>query len=278
MDWRRQLETEPFIKIRSMILDMDGVLWRGSEQIGHLDGIFSQIRSLEIPTILATNNSTRTPEQYLEKLLDFGVELEPWQILTSSQVASSYLSSLYPQGGPVYIIGEDGLVTALRENGFFHQVEGALAVVAGMDRNISYEKLSQACLLIRRGARFIGTNSDRTFPTPLGLAPGAGSLLAALETATDIPAHVVGKPEADIFLAALKQLNCVPEQALVVGDRLETDIAGGQRLGCPTALVLSGVTDLQQASQWRPSPTWIFEDLGSVINYLEKGPGSHEPG
>lgn len=272
------MKPELFKKIRSMILDMDGVLWRGPEQIGNLKEIFARIKSLDIPTILATNNSTRTPEQYLEKLLEYGVELEPWQILTSSQVASLYLSGLYPKGGPVYVVGEDGLVIALRENGFYHQVDGALAVVAGMDRNISYEKLSQACLLIRGGARFIGTNADRTFPTPFGLAPGAGSLLAALETATDIQAYVVGKPESDIFLDALKQLNCDPEQALVVGDRLETDIAGGQRLGCPTALVLSGVTNRQQASQWKPAPTWILQDLESVVGRLEKGRNINESG
>jgi 4-nitrophenyl phosphatase len=278
MDWRQELSSEPYKNIRSLILDMDGVLWRGPEQIGNLKEIFSKIKSLDISTILATNNSTRTPEQYLEKLYEFGVELEPWQILTSSQVASSYLSDLYPEGGPVYVVGEDGLVTALREKGFYHQVEGALAVVAGMDRNISYDKLSQACLLIRGGARFIGTNADRTFPTPFGLAPGAGSLLAALETATDIQAHVVGKPEADIFIEALKVLNCDPEHALVVGDRLETDIAGGQRLRCPTALVLSGVTNLAQASQWKPAPNWMLEDLESVVGRLEKGRVINESG
>ena len=251
-----------------MILDMDGVLWRGTEPIGNLEKVFRKIREMRLPTILATNNSTRTPTQYLDRLNKYGVELESWQILTSSQVASAYLADLFPGGGPVYIIGEEGLVSALGENGFFHQYEGALAVVAGMDRSITYEKLSQACLLVRGGARFIGTNSDRTFPTPAGLVPGAGSLLAALETATDTPPHIVGKPEADIFLDALKRLDCSPEHSLVVGDRLETDIAGGQHLGCPTALVLSGVTNAIQVRQWNPSPSFIFEDLTSLVDWL----------
>ena len=254
--------------IRSLILDMDGVLWRGTEQIGILKNIFKEIDELGIAVILATNNSTRTPEQYLDRLNEYGVALELWQILTSSQVASSYLSDLYPGGGPVFIIGEEGLVTALSEHGFFHQSKGALAVVAGMDRTITYEKLSQACLLIRSGARFIGTNSDRTFPTPSGLVPGAGSLLAALETATDSHPHIVGKPESDIFQEAFKRLDCSPKQSLVVGDRLETDIAGGQKLGCPTALVLSGVTNPAQASQWMPQPEYIFNDLKSLVEWL----------
>jgi 4-nitrophenyl phosphatase len=256
------------INIRSMILDMDGVLWRGMEQIGDLKKIFRRIGELGISTILATNNSTRTPEQYLSRLQDYGVELKPWQVLNSSQVAASYLSGLYPGGGPVFIIGEEGLVTALGDYGFYHQAESALAVVAGMDRTITYEKLSQACLLIRAGARFIGTNADRTFPTPLGLVPGAGSLLAALETATDAKPHIVGKPESDIFREALKRLNYFPEQTLVVGDRLETDIAGGQRLGCPTALVLSGVTNSLQGSQWTPAPDFTFNDLESIVDWL----------
>lgn len=254
--------------IRSMILDMDGVLWRGVEAIGDLRKIFESISEIRITPLLATNNSTRTPSQYLNRLREYGVGLEPWQILTSSQVAASFLAEKFPGGGPVFIIGEEGLASALGESGFHHQVEGALAVVAGMDRNITYEKLSQACLLIRAGASFIGTNSDRTFPTPAGLVPGAGSLLAALETATDTKPHIVGKPQADIFHEALKRLGCQPGHSLVVGDRLETDIAGGQNLGCPTALVLSGVTDSLQASQWNPAPTGIFDDLQSLVDWL----------
>jgi 4-nitrophenyl phosphatase len=262
------MQKESRIDIRSMILDMDGVLWRGNEQIGNLKKIFKNIDEMGMATILATNNSTRTPQQYLQKLQDYGVELKPWQVLTSSQVAASYLSGLFPGGGPVFIIGEEGLVSALEDEGFYNQYEGALAVVAGMDRHITYDKLSQACLLVRSGVRFIGTNADKTFPIPSGLVPGAGSLLAALETATDIHAHVVGKPEPDIFRAALHRLNCRPEHILAVGDRLETDIAGGQRLGCPTALVLSGVTNSIQAHEWTPKPEFIFDDLTSLVDWL----------
>jgi 4-nitrophenyl phosphatase len=251
--------------IRAIILDMDGVLWRGTQPIGDLHKIFYNIQNLGLRFILATNNSTLSPEQYQSKLLGFGVSIGKEFILTSSQVAAEYISEQYRYGGPVFIIGENGLVQALGEKGFYHSREGALAVVVGMDRNLTYEKLSQACLLIRSGVKFIGTNADRSFPIPEGLAPGAGSILAALEAATDVSPIVVGKPSQPIYQAALNKLESNPIETLIVGDRLETDILGGQNIGCLTACVLSGVTKREEALNWKPAPDMIFENLEDLI-------------
>lgn len=256
--------------ITALILDMDGVLWRSEQPIGDLPDIFKKIHRRGIKVVLATNNATLTVRQYQEKLIRFGVELEQWQIVNSPQTAAHYLKQRYPQGGTVYVVGEQGLVETLEQSGYLqHQTEDVpLAVIAGMDRSLTYEKLKQASQYIRRGALFIGTNPDRTFPIPDGLAPGAGAILAALEAATDVKPVIMGKPQPEMYQVALLRLGSQPFETLVVGDRIETDIAGGQALGCPTALVLSGVTSEDQARAWFPPPSLITQDLAHVLEYL----------
>jgi 4-nitrophenyl phosphatase len=258
--------------IRALILDMDGVLWRDQEPIGNLPAIFDRITALGLRVILATNNATRSVASYLEKLAGFGVTLEPWQIITSSQATAQYLETQHPEGGYVFVVGEAGLIEALREKGFSPATNGQTVhtVVAGMDRHLSYDKLAQAALLIRGGATFVGTNPDRSFPTPVGLVPGAGSILALLETATDVSPIVVGKPGPIMYQQALDRLGTAPEETLAVGDRLETDILGGQNTQCKTALVLSGVATRAQAHAWHPAPDLIAENLSAVLDILEK--------
>jgi 4-nitrophenyl phosphatase len=265
------------VNIRAAILDMDGVLWRGSQPIGDLAGIVRRIASLGWRLLLATNNATRSPEQYLERLRSYGVILESWQVLNSAQAAAVYLKQHYPQGGSVYVIGEEGLVSALAEAGFNHAVDQPLtlvppplAVVSAMDRGLTYEKLRTATLLIRRGVPYIATNPDVTFPTPDGLVPGAGSIVAALEASSGVKAIIMGKPAPEMYRVALERLGTTPQETLVVGDRLETDIAGGQALGCPSGLVLSGVTTLAMAQAWKPPLDIIAEDLEALVKLWEK--------
>jgi 4-nitrophenyl phosphatase len=251
--------------IQALILDMDGVLWRGSQPIGDLNAIFNQIAKLGWRVTFATNNATRTVEQYVGALQSYGVTVESWQVINSAIAAANYLKKRFPDGGPVYIIGEQGLTEALYESGFFPSDHDALAVVVGMDRTLTYDKLRQAALLIRAGVPFIGTNPDRTFPTPQGLVPGTGSILAALASASYVTPIIVGKPEPEMYQIALERLKILPSQALVVGDRPETDIAGAQAIGCHTALVLSGVTNAEQANAWQPPPDMIIQDLESIV-------------
>jgi len=255
-----------FSDILALIIDMDGVLWRDEQPIGDLPEIFRKIEARGLKALLATNNSTRSIEQYLEKLRSFGVSLRPWQVINSSQATAQYLRDQYPQCDSVYIIGENGLYQALDQMGFHHSEKDPQAVVVGMDRQVSYQKLSQATLLIRSGLPFIATNPDKTFPIPAGLAPGTGSLLAALEAATDVKPYVIGKPFPVMYRIALERLETPDNQTLVVGDRLETDIAGGQSIGCPTGLVLSGVTDKEQANRWNPPPDIIAKNLTALLD------------
>ncbi len=274
--------------ITSLILDMDGVLWRGGEPLGDLPELFARLRALGISFVFVTNNATRTVEDYVERLRRFGVEVEPWQVLNSALAAAEALRQEFPHGAEVYVFGEKGLKQTLAEAGFrianpwdddqegkadaSKQIlaRGVDAVVAALNRHCNYYSLATAALLIRRGALFIATNPDRTFPIPEGKAPGAGALVAALEAATDVQARVVGKPQPFLFQLALRRLGSRPDETLVVGDRLETDIAGGQAANCRTALVLSGVTTKEQAMAWEPSPDLIAPDLTAVVNFLER--------
>lgn len=254
----------PF-SIRAFILDMDGVIWQGLQPIGDLPAIFHRIHQQGWKVLLATNNSTRTPQQYVERLASHGVRVEPWQVVNSVDVTIHYMAQQYPDRGTVYVIGEEGITKALSEKGFCIGETNVLAVIAGMDRQLSYDKLSRATLLVRSGVPFIGTNPDRTFPTPEGLVPGTGSILAALEAATSVKPIIMGKPSPAIYQLALDRLGVMPVETLVVGDRLETDIAGAQAIGCRTAVVLTGVTTEPEALAWQPQPDIITEDLASLV-------------
>lgn len=255
-------------QIKALILDMDGVVWRGGQPIGDLPAIFTRINDLRFKILLATNNSTRTIDQFLFKLQEFGVHLEKSQMINSAQASAEILREKYPAGGPAYFLGEEGLNQSMQAAGFYHDPKTAQFVIAGLDRNLTFEKLSQATLLIRSGVPFFGTNPDRTLPTPRGLEPGAGSILAAIEAATGVPPVVLGKPQPDMYRIGLNRLHTAPSETLVVGDRLETDIAGAQKLGCLSGLVLSGASNEKQASQWEPAPDIIAKDLASLLEML----------
>jgi len=255
--------------IKSLIIDMDGVLWRDSSPIGNLSAIFQRIRERGIKFVFATNNGTKSPEQYMQKLAGFGVDVEPWQVITSALGVAQMLKRRFPAGGKIYVIGEDGIKIALRDQGFeiatIENAEESIAVVMGIDRGISFEKMSEAALLVRRGVPFYATNPDKSFPTPRGEVPGAGAWISVIVTATGIEPIIAGKPFPFLMEVALERLGTKKEETLVIGDRIETDIAAGQAVGCPTALVLSGVTTRERAKEWTPAPTFIVQDLEALV-------------
>ncbi len=255
--------------IKSLIIDMDGVLWRDSVPIGNLSAIFQKIRERGIKFVFATNNGTKSPEQYIEKLAGFGVDVEPWQVVTSALGVAQMLKRRFPAGGQVYVIGEEGVKIALRDQGFeiatTEKAEESVAVVMGIDRGISFEKMCEAALLVRRGVPFYATNTDKSFPTPRGEVPGAGAWISVIVTATGVEPIIAGKPYPFLMEIALERLGTKKEETLVIGDRLETDIAAGQAVGCPTALVLSGVTTRERAEAWSPAPSLIVQDLEALF-------------
>lgn len=254
--------------IKALILDMDGVLWNGDQPIGNLAEIFEAIDNKGIKYLFATNNSTRDVAQFLKKLTSFGISVTKEQVITSAIATATYMSENYQPGSVIFIIGEVGLTTALENNGFKISEQGAEAVVVGLDTKFDYNKLRTASLIIRAGKPLIATNPDLTIPSADGLVPGAGSIIAAVEAATGVSAIVIGKPEATMFTQALNILKTNPNETLVVGDRLATDIAGGIAANCMTALVLSGVENQESANASNIIADIVTSNLESLVEML----------
>lgn len=254
---------EPCLK--AIILDMDGVLWKGDQPIGDLPAIFHRIHQAGLKVMFATNNALNPLAYYRDKLNHFGLHVDSDQIINSAMAVCHLLKQDYPSGGSVYVVASQGTREYLAENGYTHAEENVIAVIVGLDKAFSYEKLARANRLIRRGARFYATNPDPTFPMPGEVAPGAGSVIAAVQTASQTMPIYAGKPSPTMYAMALKQLELHPEQVLAVGDRLDTDILGGQRAGCRTALVLSGIHQMADLAQWSPAPDLVAPDLDTLI-------------
>lgn len=250
--------------ITHLIIDMDGVLYQGDKPVPGLHEFFSFLRERPIPFILATNNSTRTPQQRVEKLARMGVQIFPEEVLTSGQATARVLAREYPAGTRVHVFGSPALRKAVEEEGFVLADEDVELVVASMDRDVTYEKLKRAALLIRGGARFVATNLDPTQPTAEGLLPGTGSLIAALRTTTETEPLVIGKPEPTMFQLAMAKMGAKPETTATIGDRLDTDILGGQRAGLITICVLSGSTS-SRAEAEAFGPDFIFQDIAELV-------------
>ncbi|HAV78862.1 MAG TPA: TIGR01457 family HAD-type hydrolase [Anaerolineae bacterium] len=219
--------------------------------------------------VFATNNSTKTSEQYVERLAKFGVDVEPWQVITSSQAAAHAVAQKFPEGTKVFMIGEDGIQMALEEKGFeivsVEYAKEAQAFVMGIDRGINFDKVAEATLLVRNGIPFYATNTDATFPTPRGEIPGSGAWISIITTATGVQPIIAGKPYPFLMELSLEKLGTKKEETLVVGDRIETDIAAGQGVGCPCAMVLSGVSTKKEADSWEPKIDIVADDLASLI-------------
>jgi len=255
--------------IKSLVLDMDGVLWKADAPIGDLPAIFVRLHERGLKVAFATNNGSQTSDQYVERLATLGVKVEPWQVITSALGVADLLTQRFPSGGQVFAIGGTGVMAALREKSFdllsIEDAKHAQAVVMGIDLQINFEKMREATLLVRGGVPFFATNPDKTFPTPRGEIPGAGAWISVIVTATGVEPIYAGKPSPYLIDLARQRLGTAKEETLVVGDRLETDIAGGQAAGCPVALVLSGVSRLDQAELWKPNVNIIAHDLAQLI-------------
>jgi 4-nitrophenyl phosphatase len=254
--------------IKGLILDMDGVLWRDTEPIGDLPAIFAEFDKQGLKVILATNNATKTVDEFFTKISRFGVDLEEWQVISAAQATGIYLAEKYPEGCTVYAVGTPSLTQILEDAGLTvvsDRREDVQVVVAAMDTGLTYEKIKNAELLVRDGCEFIGTNPDVTYPAPEGLIPGAGTVIGAIEIASGHKATIIGKPEPLLYQMALRRLSLAPEETLGVGDRLETDILGAQAAGVRSAFVLSGASTLAQAEQMEKKPDIITQNLSELI-------------
>jgi 4-nitrophenyl phosphatase len=244
---------------------MDGVLYRGDAPLPSAAAFIARLQALETPFLLVTNNSTRTPGQYVRKLSRMGIRVTEDRLLTSAQGTARHLASLTRPGTRIYAIGETGLREALAAEGFTLADDPDVDfVVVGLDRQLTYDKLRTAVLAIRRGALFVATNPDRTLPTEEGLYPGAGAILAAIQAATDVAPTVIGKPQPTLFKLALARLDVDRSGVAVIGDQVETDIRGGQAAGLATILVLTGAMTREDLERSSVKPDWVFDDLAQV--------------
>jgi HAD superfamily hydrolase (TIGR01457 family) len=257
-------------RFSGLILDMDGVLYRGSQALPGARELFPALRAAGLSFILLTNNSTKSPTEYRAKLARMGIVVDPSAIFTSGVATTLYLMQHFPDGGGVYVLGDPALLTMLTAlPGFRADGWQPKFVVVGLDFRLTYDSLQRACSAIRGGAHFIATNTDATIPVEGGeLWPGAGSIVAALQICSGVDPVVMGKPNPYIGQMALLKLDLPPDKVLCVGDRLETDILLGARIGTPTALILTGVSRREDIDTAEAQPDYVFNNIPELMSAL----------
>ena len=263
---------EPALRqVRGLLIDLDGVVYTGRQAIPGAAEFLAAARQHHLPFLLVTNNSTTAPAQVAERLAGMGISVGPDAILTSAQAAMAYVRGQSAERARVLVVGEAGLRQAAQEEGL--EIVGdapADWVVVGLDRTFDYQKLAAATRAVRGGARFVASNTDALLPIEGGeVLPGAGSIVAAIRAATGVDPVVVGKPEPAMFQHGLAKLGGLrPEEAAMVGDRLDTDVDGGRLAGLKTILVLSGVTTRALLATSSVTPDAVAPDLSGVAELL----------
>jgi 4-nitrophenyl phosphatase len=253
-------------RIDALVLDMDGVLYRGDEALPGAAALFPALREAGVSVILATNNATRSPAEVAAKLARMGIVVPERWILTSASATVAWLGEHAPEGARVYSIGTPSFRAALLAlPGVVWDEARPDYVLVGLDPGLTYDKLRSAAVALERGAMFVATNTDAGLPTEGGeMWPGAGAIIAALQTTTGrAPDVVLGKPEPALYNLARARLGTAPAATRAVGDRAVSDFVGGMRAGLPTALVLTGVTRPEQVADLPPEmqPDYILHTL-----------------
>jgi len=252
------------------LIDMDGVLYRGTEVIPGADDFIHGLRERRIPFRLLTNNSQRTRRDVAAKLSRMGIEVEDEHVFTSAMATARFLAQQKPRG-TAFVIGEGGLLTALHENGYAVVDHDPDYVVVAEGRTFNLELVEAAVRMIGGGAKLIATNLDPNCPTENGLRPGCGAMVAMLEIATGVKAFSVGKPSPVMMRAARKELALTTDETTMVGDTMETDILGGVQLGFRTVLVLSGGTQREDLPRYAYRPDMVVDSVADLAaSFAEK--------
>jgi HAD superfamily hydrolase (TIGR01457 family) len=254
----------------AFIIDLDGVLYLLDTPIDGSPETVNRLAAAGKEFVFLTNNSSATPRQYVEKLGRFGMDISTGQVVTSSQAIGRHLELNHQASGKsAFAIGEDGLLEELEARGL-RLVEGEEAraaefVFVGWDRKFDFEKLKTAVIALRNGAVYIAANTDATYPTPQGLWPGAGTIVAAVTTGSGREPFVAGKPNPLMVDLALSRAGVRAGSALLVGDRLDSDILAGSAAGVDTLLVLTGVSSKSDIERTGIVPTHIRESLAGLL-------------
>ena len=256
---------------RLFLLDMDGTIYLDDRLFDGTLDFLAWVRAIGGRALYLTNNSSRGVSAYVEKLARLGIGAEREDFLTSVHVTVRYLQK--KQYRRIYAFGTASFRQQLAEAGLpvtDRLEEGIDCLCCGFDTELTFQKLEDACILLNRGVDFAATNPDWVCPTWYGSVPDCGSVCEMLFRATGRRPHVLGKPQADMPLLSLEQTGFLPEQAVLLGDRLYTDIQSGVNAGIDTALMLSGEATLQDAEQSPVKPTWIFRDIRAFLTALQQ--------
>ena len=250
------------------LIDMDGVLYRGTDLIPGADRFIRELRDRDIPFRFLTNNSQRTRRDVVARLVRMGLDVEEEHVFTSAMATGRYLAQQKP-GGTAYVIGEGGLLTALHQHGYAIVDHEPDYVVVGEGRTFNLEMVEAAVRMISGGAKLIATNMDPNCPTQNGIRPGCGAMVAMLETATGVKAFSVGKPSPVMMRAARKELGLATDETIMIGDTMETDILGAVQLGFHSVLVLSGGTKMEDLPRYAYRPEVVVDSLAELADRME---------
>jgi NagD protein len=245
------------------LVDMDGVIHRGSQLVPGADRFVHDLKRKGVPFLFLTNNSQRTRRDVAVKLRRLGIDAGEEHVFTCAMATARYLARQKPHG-TAFVIGEGGLLTALHRNGYSIVDKDPDYVVVGEGRTLNFEMAEAALGMILGGAKLVATNLDPNCPTQHGTRPGCGAIVALLESAAGVKAFSVGKPSPVMLRAARKELALATDQTIVIGDTMETDILGGVQLDFRTILVLSGGTRLEDLPRYAYRPEKIVDSIADL--------------
>ncbi len=249
---------------KGFICDMDGVIYHGNKILPGVIEFVEWLKANDKNFLFLTNSSERSPIELHQKLRRMGLDVDPSHFYTSALATAEFLANQRP-GCSVYAIGEPGLINALYDKGISMNDINPDYVVVGETRNYNYESILRAVKLVNAGAKLIGTNPDMTGPSEQGIIPACRALVAPIELSTGVVAYYLGKPNPLMMKTGLKLLGVNTEEAVIVGDRMDTDIIAGIESEIETVLVLSGVTDENTLKQFPYRPKYIYNGVGDIV-------------
>jgi len=258
---------------KGFIFDLDGTIYRGDQLILGAEKVIRRLRENRKKVVFLSNNSLQAREHCATKLTRLGIPTPPEDVINSSFVMVQYLKELAPQAR-LFAVGEIPFIEELRRAGFqiSDEPKGVEYVVVALDRAFNYQKLNLAFQAIRLGAHFVATNPDRTYPVETGEIPGCAGMIGAVEAVTGKKAEVVvGKPSHIMIQAALEVIGLMPDDCVLIGDSLETDIRMGKDSGMATGIVLTGVTDEKTLEEYKHTsfqPDFVFQSIADVENLM----------
>jgi 4-nitrophenyl phosphatase len=255
-------------KYKGYLIDLDGTIYRGNEVIQGAVEFINLLKDEKIPYLFITNNSTLTQNDFAYKLNGMGIPATPDNVLTSSLATAKYIKHI-KRDARCMVIGENGLYEALDNENLIITNSSCEYVVIGLDRKITYDKLTKAAQAIHEGAVFVSTNSDVAIPTEKGFIPGNGALTSVLTVSTGKEPIFIGKPEKIIMKEALKVLEMEKSEVLMVGDNYYTDIHAGMNSGIDTLMVFTGVTPKCEYPKFSKKPTYHVQNLIEWIKFIK---------